>query len=134
MKIGIIRCDTHSADCAGWHCFPAMAEKTGSFADYDTVELVGFDTCGGCGRGSARKITAKARRLVKQGAEVVHLGCCIVGDCPFFKMYRKALVAAGITVVDNTHELPPPEMRARIHQRAEERADEVERILKEHGF
>jgi hypothetical protein len=30
MKIGIIRCDTRSADCAGWHCFPAMRDRTGA--------------------------------------------------------------------------------------------------------
>ena len=78
--------------------------------------------------------TLLARRLVKQGAEVVHLGCCVVGDCPYFKMYRKALVAEGITVVDNTHELPPPEMRRQIHERIEAREKEKERILKEHGF
>jgi predicted metal-binding protein len=134
MKIGIIRCDTHSADCAGWHCFPAMREKTGSFADYDTIELVGFDTCGGCGRGTPKNILAKARQLTKQGAEVVHLGCCIVGDCPFYKKYYKALAAEGITIAENTHELPPPEMRKQIHARVEAREKEKERILREHGF
>ena len=134
MKIGIIRCDTHSADCAGWHCFPAMRDKTGSFTDYDTIELVGFDTCGGCGRGTPRNILEKARRLTRQGAEVVHLGCCIVGDCPFYKTYRKALVAEGITIVENTHDLPSPEQRAEIHRRVEARRAEKERLLREHGF
>ena len=53
MKIGIIRCDEHSVSCAGYSCFPAVRDRTGAFEEYNAVELIGFDTCGGCGRGKA---------------------------------------------------------------------------------
>ena len=60
-KIGIIRCDVYSENCAGFHCFPAVQNRTGQFQYYDNVELIGFDTCGGCGRGKATKIVAIAK-------------------------------------------------------------------------
>ena len=60
VKIGIIRCQEHSNSCAGFNCFPAFRDKTGEFERYDTMEIVGFDTCGGCGRGKADKILARA--------------------------------------------------------------------------
>ena len=74
MKIGIIRCQEQSLNCAGWSCFPAMRDKTGGFEGYETVELVGYDTCGGCGRGKADKIVAKAKRLKEHGLNGPRLG------------------------------------------------------------
>lgn len=106
MKVGIIRCDEHSADCAGFHCFPAIQEKSGKFEDYDMVELVGFDTCGGCGRGSANKIMAKATRLKEKGAEVIHLGNCL-GPCPSKELYETTLQKElGLPIVIGTHGAP----------------------------
>lgn len=57
--IGIIRCDSHSENCAGFNCFPALRNKTGQFENYDKVELGGFDTCGGCDLGKSEKIVSK---------------------------------------------------------------------------
>ena len=106
MKVGIIRCDEHSADCAGFHCFPAIRDKSGQFQNYDLVELVGFDTCGGCGRGSANKIMAKALRLRERGAEVIHLGNCLA-PCPSKEMYEAALKKEmDIPIVSGTHTAP----------------------------
>lgn len=103
-KIGIIRCQEHSSDCAGWSCFPALRDRSGAFAAYDDVELVGFDTCGGCGRNKADKIVAKAKRLKDKGAEAIHLGNCIVGACPTKDLYVKTLNdEVGIPVVEKTH-------------------------------
>jgi predicted metal-binding protein len=91
MKIGIIRCQEHSNNCAGFHCFPAMRNRTGEFEKYDDIELIGFDNCGGCGRNKADKIIAKAQRLKERGAEVIHLGNCLVDACPSKDMYVAAL-------------------------------------------
>ena len=55
-RIGIIRCQERAIDCAGYNCFPAMRDKTEPFTEYDTIELVGFDDCGGCARNNADKI------------------------------------------------------------------------------
>lgn len=94
-KIGIVRCNAHSENCAGWHCFPTISKKAGQFQQYDAVELVGFDTCGGCGASIVRdksgkaimgeksaKIVFKAQRLKDHGAEVIHIGNCILLFCP----------------------------------------------------
>jgi predicted metal-binding protein len=103
-KIGIIRCQEHSANCAGFHCFPAIKNKSGQFVPYEEIELVGFDSCGGCGRGKADKIVAKAKRLVEKGAEVIHLGNCVVGACPNKNLYEEALKAElDVPIVEKTH-------------------------------
>lgn len=105
MKIGIIRCQEFSGQCAGYHCFPAIYGKTGKFAAYETIELVGFDTCGGCGRNKADKIVARAQKLKKYGAEVIHLGNCMVSVCPSKDLYIAALREnLEIPVVERTHE------------------------------
>ena len=104
MKIGIIRCEEHSKDCAGYSCFPAMRNRTGQFEGIDDVELIGFDTCGGCGRNKADKIVARALSLKEKGAEVIHLANCIVGTCPYQDIYEKALKEeVKLPVVEKTH-------------------------------
>jgi len=120
VKIGIIRCDENSERCAGWNCFPAMANKTGKFEGYDKIELVGFDTCGGCGHGKPDKIVKNARRLVKHGAEVIHLGNCLAADCPSKDIYIKALKKRiKIPIVERTHGGPSPEQMAAYRAAAE---------------
>ena len=104
MRVGIIRCEEHSNDCAGYNCFPAMRDRAGQFEKYDVIELVGFDTCGGCGRNKADKVLARALRLKEKGAEVIHLGNCMVGACPFKDIYVEALQEeVGLPIVENTH-------------------------------
>ena len=103
-KIGIIRCDSHSENCAGFNCFPALRNKTGQFEDYDEVELVGFDTCGGCNLGKSEKIVTKAKRLKEKGAEVIHLSTCLIGLCPFKEQFNQAIKEnMKIDVVPKTH-------------------------------
>jgi predicted metal-binding protein len=114
VKIGIIRCYERSESCAGWDCFPAMANKTGKFEGYDKIELVGFDTCGGCGQGKPDKIVKQARRLVKYGAEVIHLASCLAVNCPSKDIYIKALKKRiKIPIVEMTHgRMTPAQMAA----------------------
>jgi predicted metal-binding protein len=103
-KIGIIRCDSHSENCAGFNCFPALRDKTGQFENYDKVELVGFDTCGGCDRGKSEKIVSKAQRLKEKGVKVIHLGNCLIGSCPVGEQYAQAIEEnVKIDVVRRTH-------------------------------
>ena len=103
-KIGIIRCDSLSEKCAGWNCFPALKNKTGSLENYDEVELVGFDTCGGCDRGKSEKIVSKAKRLKEKGAEVIHLSNCVIGSCPFEEQHIQAIKEkTEIDVIRGTH-------------------------------
>jgi predicted metal-binding protein len=105
-KIGIIRCNEFSNNCAGFACFPSMAKKAGQFARYSSIELVGFDTCGGCGRGKSDKIVAKAMRLKEKGAEVIHLADCIVDACPNKDKNLAALKEqVGIPIIERTARL-----------------------------
>ena len=104
-RIGIIRCQEHSDECAGYHCFPAIRDRTGQFEGYETVEVVGFDSCGGCGRNKADKILARALRLKERGAEVIHLGNCLVGACPFKSIYLDALKEeVKLPITERTHQ------------------------------
>jgi len=120
MKIGIIRCDENSERCAGWNCFPAIANKTGEFENYEEIELVGFDTCGGCGHGKADKIVKIARRLKQHGAEVIHLGNCLTGPCPSKDMYIKEIKRrVRLPVIERTHGGPSPEQIAAYRAAAE---------------
>jgi predicted metal-binding protein len=108
-KIGIIRCQEHSEVCPGYFCFPAIRNKSGSFAAYDVVELVGFDTCGGCGRGKSDKIVARAQRLKDKGAEAIHLSTCMMMGCPWKEVYAKDIQEkVAIPVVERTHAPGPP--------------------------
>ena len=57
-KIGIIRHQETVTTlihkrCAGWNSYPAIQNKSGYLNEYDTIELVGFDTCGGCPKGNS---------------------------------------------------------------------------------
>ena len=122
MKIGIIRCDARSADCAGWNCFKAIENKTGEFSRYDKIQIIGFDTCGGCAQGKADKIVKNAKRLKEKGAEVIHLCNFLVASCPSKEVYIKALrKRAGIPIVEKTHGGPTPEQRAAFRAAKEAR-------------
>jgi predicted metal-binding protein len=88
-KIGIVRCEEYSHVCAGYNCFPAMRNKTGQMAQYEDVELVGFDTCGGCARNSAGRIVERSERLKAKGAETIHLAHCLVTACPWTDLFRR---------------------------------------------
>ena len=103
-KIGIIRCNAQSENCGGFHCLPALSKKTGPFQQYDAIELVGFDTCGGCGQGKSAKIVSKAKRLKDKGAEVIHIGNCIINNCPYIELYVKDIKEkVNIDVVRGAH-------------------------------
>jgi predicted metal-binding protein len=111
-KIGIIRCQELAQSgerrCAGWHCFPAITNKTKYMDEYNTIELVGFDTCGGCpGRTRFSKIIERGKKLKEKGAEVIHLSTCIVLFCPnkdkFVEVLKKE---TGLPIKEKTHTSP----------------------------
>ena len=110
-KIGIIRCQESAINpdmkhrCAGWGCLAAAGKGTAYFDEYDKIELVGFDTCGGCpGKGNTKKIADIGQNLKDHGAEVIHLSSCISGFCPNRNLFKKALsVEVGVEVKERTH-------------------------------
>jgi predicted metal-binding protein len=112
-RIGIIRCQELAISpserrCAGWNCFPTIRNKDAYLSEYDTIELVGFDTCGGCpGRNNTSKIVERGLKLKEHGAEVIHLGTCIVNFCPNKDMFEAALKEkTGLPIKEKTHTRP----------------------------
>ena len=117
-KIGIIRCQEIATNpskvrCAGWNCFPAIRDKSKYMDEYETIELVGFDTCGGCpGRNRLDKIVERGLKLKEKGAEVIHLSTCIVLFCPNKDMFAKALKEkVGLPIKEKTHTFPKGDPR-----------------------
>jgi predicted metal-binding protein len=110
-KIGIIRCQESAMNpdiknrCAGWGCLSAASKGIAYFDEYDEIELVGFDTCGGCpGKGNTKKIVAIGQNLKDHGVEIIHLSSCISGFCPNRNLFIKALAnEVGIEVKERTH-------------------------------
>lgn len=91
-KIAIIRCDEKAKTCPGTSCFRVIREKRDAFEQYgDGIEIIGFDTCGGCGLGKPDKVLEKARALKARGAEVIHVSTCMKTKCPFYASYVDAV-------------------------------------------
>lgn len=104
-KVGIIRCAVRAEECAGYKCLPAVREKTGAFTEYDDeLELVGLDSCGGCALKGPSKTVERAVRLQKLGAEVIHIGNCLVTNCPWLDLFRESIAReTGLPVALRTH-------------------------------
>lgn len=87
-KIAIIRCDEKAKICPGTTCFKVIREKTAAFEQYgDEIEIIGLDTCGGCGLGKTDKIVAKVENLKQRGAEVIHVSSCVKKMCPYYELF-----------------------------------------------
>jgi predicted metal-binding protein len=102
-KIAIIRCDEKAKICPGTNCFKVMREKKAAFEKYgDEIEIIGFDTCGGCGLGKPDKLLQKIEVLKQRGAEVVHLSTCFKSMCPCYPAYMEE-AKKHVKVDGNTH-------------------------------
>lgn len=116
-KIGIIICERYKG-CGGGKCFRALRERRGAFSIYaaeESVEIVGYSTCGGCPGGNVENVPAE---MVKNGAEVIHLATgFVVGypPCPHIRQFKSFIETAyGIPVVVGTH--PIPQKYVQIHK------------------
>jgi predicted metal-binding protein len=108
-KIGIIICDRYRS-CGGGKCFRALRERHGGFARYapdETVEIVGYSSCGGCPGGNIEYVPEEMK---KNGAKVIHLATgLVVGypPCPHLRRFKEFIETAyGIPVVVGTHPIP----------------------------
>ena len=111
MKALIVSCGAYQANgygCPGeWKCLTAAAKKEGQFADYDSVQVVGFLECECPGRQLIANIGC-----VKKNTEfdVIHLTTCMVNawpSCPYIsdmdEMVKKIEEKFGVKVVKGTH-------------------------------
>ena len=107
-KVGIIICDRWRT-CAGGKCLRSLEQREGAFSQYqgETVELVGYTTCGGCPGGNVEYAPAKMK---KDGAEIIHLATgLLVGypPCPYIDDFKQFIkVKHGLDVVLGTHPIP----------------------------
>jgi predicted metal-binding protein len=137
-KIGIIICGRYQS-CGGGKCFRALKERAGAFAVYpkdETVEIVGYSTCGGCPGGNIEYVPEE---MIKNGAGVIHLATgFVVGypPCPRIREFKGFIEARyGIPVVVGTH--PIPLKYAKVHEQLafwkEMRMEEVAGDLMKEG-
>ena len=108
-RIGIIICDRYR-DCGGGKCFRALRERQGSFSRYaadETVEVIGFSSCGGCPGGNVESVPAE---FLKNGCNVVHLATgFVVGypPCPHIRQFKAFIETHyGLPVIVGTHPIP----------------------------
>jgi predicted metal-binding protein len=108
-KIGIIICDRYSS-CGGGKCFRALRERRGAFVRYaadETVEVVGYSTCGGCPGGNVEYVPAEFK---KNGAEMIHLATgLVVGypPCPYIRHFKSFIETQfNLLVAIGTHPIP----------------------------
>jgi predicted metal-binding protein len=108
-KIGIIICGRYNT-CGGGKCFRALRERVGTFSVYpreETVEVVGFSSCGGCPGGNVEYVPEEMK---KNGAEVIHLATgLVVGypPCPNILRFKEFIETAyDLPVVVGTHPIP----------------------------
>jgi len=109
VKIGIIICDRYRS-CAGGKCLRSLRNREGGFSIYketDTIELVGYTSCGGCPGGN---VEYAPEEMKKNGVEVIHLATgLVVGypPCPRFNYFVEYIQNKfGIRVVIGTHPIP----------------------------
>ena len=108
-RIGIIICARYK-DCGGGKCFRALRERHGAFSIYpveESVEIVGYSTCGGCPGGNIEYVPAEFK---KNGAGIIHLATgMVVGypPCPNIRRFKKFIETVyGLSVVIGTHPIP----------------------------
>lgn len=108
-RIGIVICDRYR-ECGGGKCFRAVRERRGAFSRYkpeETVEVVGYSTCGGCPGGNVESVPEEMK---KNGVEVIHLATgLVVGypPCPYLRDFKTFIESKfGIPVVVGTHPIP----------------------------
>lgn len=94
MEVRLIRCMTEDI-CPGTTDFKFIREKKGAFDGVEgEIEIIGFDTCGGC---PGKKAVTRAAEIVKRGADTIVLCSCITRGtllgfpCPHGRVIKDAI-------------------------------------------
>ncbi len=94
MKVGIIRCQQTEDLCPGTTDFVVAKNNKGVFEQYsETIEVIGFNTCGGC---PGKRSVPRVQEMVKRGAEAIVLASCITKGNPigFACPHKDAMIGA----------------------------------------
>jgi predicted metal-binding protein len=111
-RIGIMTCAniTQDLNCASSICLKDLRARSGQFAPYDDIELIGIINCAGCsGNLGANKLTNRIRALTELNLDAIHFSSCMINLCPFKEKYSRMLKEKypDIEIVFGTHD--PPE-------------------------
>jgi predicted metal-binding protein len=110
MKLGIIRCMQTEDMCPGTTDFKVAREKKCAFENVSgEIEIIGFNTCGGC---PGKKAVTRAAEMVRRGADTIALASCITRGnpigfpCPHAEKMKEAIakrVGEDVAIIDYTH-------------------------------
>lgn len=100
-------------------CLMGMERKNGEFERYkdDPALIVGIIECGGCPGASVVVRMAQLKTWMApfgEGIDVVHIGTCLMGNCPYKEsIIEKVKAKAGVPVVEGTHHFLPADIFAK---------------------
>lgn len=111
MKLAIIRCMQTEDYCPGTRDFRTIEQKEGVYKQFpnEDIELIGFESCGGC---PGKRAVLRAREMVRRGADTIAFASCIkkgtpIGyPCPFAKKMREAVamdLGDKVRILEYTH-------------------------------
>lgn len=110
MKLGIIRCIQTEDMCPGTTDFKVINEKKAAFEGVEEkIEIIGFNTCGGC---PGKKAVTRVEEMMRRGADTIALASCITRGnpigfaCPNAEKMKEVIIKKfgdRITLIDYTH-------------------------------
>jgi len=109
MKVGVIRCQQTEDMCPGNTDFKIAAEGKFAFEETGPVEIMGFESCGGC---PGKRAVMRAKMMVDRGAEAIVMASCIsrgnpIGfPCPHFEKMKESIkkkIGPEIKIIEWTH-------------------------------
>jgi predicted metal-binding protein len=110
MKVGVIRCMQTEDMCPGTTDFKVIKAKKGAFEGVEgEIEIIGFNSCGGC---PGKKAVTRAAEMVSRGADTIALASCITRGnpigfaCPHAREMKAAIakrIGEDVTILDYTH-------------------------------
>jgi predicted metal-binding protein len=119
-KILIVGCkktmDNSGIACS--RCMVAFNRKAGEFARYkdQEAELIGILNCGDCPAASLVPRLAQINlwnKPLDEKVTKVHIGPCIVGNCPHYEsLYMTLKQKCGVEVIEGTHPYVPQKIFA----------------------
>lgn len=110
MRVGIIRCKQTEDMCPGTMDFQLIRNKKRAFEGVEEdIEVYGMVSCGGC---PGKKVLARAKEMVKRGADTIAFASCITKGNPIgfpCPHAEKILAMVGkklgdkVKIMDHTH-------------------------------
>lgn len=108
-KVGIIRCQQTEDVCPGTVDFKVASQGKLAFETTGPVEVIGFNSCGGC---PGKRAIGRAKIMVDRGAEAIAFTSCISKGtlngyaCPHYERMKNAVarkVGPEIEIIEYTH-------------------------------